>query len=192
MRYGIFLEMLGGKNTLALQYSRQDNTQIDKIAKQIFKENLKKYREGNFSEIVVNDEMIFNGPGVNVPTISISRYPYPEYHTSDDTINIITAEQLNESKNIALKILKRLDQNYYPQRTFKGPVFLSGYGLWVDWKTNFKLNKNLEQLMLNLEGNQSITDIADKLDMDFDSTYNYLNKFLNKKLINKKYNYGDN
>ena len=192
MRYGIFLEMLGGENTLALQYTRQGNTQLDKIAKQIFKENLKKYREDAFSKIVVNDEMIFNGPGVNVPTISISRYPYPEYHTSDDTIRIITATQLNEAKNVAWKIIKRLDKNYWPKRTFKGPIFLSGYGLWVDWKTNFKLNKNLEQLMLNLEGDQSIAEIARKLDMDFDNTYNYLDKFLNKKLITKQYHYDHN
>ena len=187
MRYGIFLEMLGGKNTLALQYSRQGNTQLDKIAKQIFQESRKKYREGAFSEIVVNDEMVFNGPGVNVPTISISRYPYPEYHTSDDTIKIITDKQLTEAKNIVLKIINRLDQNYWPKRTFKGPVFLSGYGLWVDWKTNFQLNKNLEQLLLNLEGNQSIVEIAQKLGMSFNETHDYINKFADKKLIIKQY-----
>lgn len=192
VRYGIFLEMLGGKNSLALQYSRQGNTQLDKIAKQIFQENLKKYREGSFSEIVVNDEMVFNGPGVNVPTVSISRYPYPEYHTSDDTIKIITAEQLTEAKNTVLKIIKRLDQNYWPKRTFKGPVFLSSYGLWVDWKTNFKLNKNLEQLILNLEGDQSIIEIAQKLGMNFQETCDYLNKFAAKKLITKQYRYGHN
>lgn len=192
LRYGIFLEMLGGQNTLALQYSRQGQTQLDKIAKQIFQENLKRYRTGAFSEIVVNDEMVFNGPGVNVPTISVSRYPYPEYHTSDDTIKIIKPEQLAEAKNIALKIIRRLDQNYWPNRTYQGPVFLSGYGLWVDWKTNFKLNKNLEQLMLNLEGDSSVAEIASKLDMDFKTTYDYLNKFLAQGLIKRQYHYDHN
>lgn len=189
MRYGIFLEMLGGQNTLALQRSRQDHSQIDIIARQIFKENLKKYRVGAFAEIVVNDEMVFNGPGVGVPTISISRYPYPEYHTSDDTIDLITAPQLLEAKAIALKIIKRLDQNYCPKRTFKGPIFLSGYGLWVDWKTNFMLNKNLEQLIINLEGEASIAELAERLDMDFASVHDYLDKFLTKGLITKQYHY---
>jgi len=40
--------------------------------------------------------------------------------------------------------------------------------------------------MLSLEGDESIFDIAEKLDMDFDVVYDYVNKFLNKGLVVKK------
>jgi aminopeptidase-like protein len=129
--------------------------------------------------------MVFNGPGINVPVISISRFPYTEYHTSDDTSGIISKENLTVSKNLILEIFNILDNEYIPKRNFKGPVFLSGYGLWVDSRTNKKLNENIEQIMLSLEGDKSVSDIAEELDMEFDDVLNYVNKFLEKGLIAK-------
>ncbi|MAF85453.1 MAG: hypothetical protein CL875_03075, partial [Dehalococcoidales bacterium] len=65
-------------------------------------------------------------------------------------------------------------------------VFLSRYGLWVDWRVDPELNNNLELIMLSLEGDESIFDIAEKLDMDFDVVYDYVNKFLDKGLVVKR------
>ncbi len=47
---------------------------------------------GEFRTIIGNDERQFNGPGVRVPMLSLSRvlrpdhpdWPYPEYHSSFD------------------------------------------------------------------------------------------------------------
>ena len=178
--------MLGNANIHALQLTRQGNTRLDRIARYVMKRKLTNFREGPFRKVVGNDEMVFNGPGVNVPMISISRFPYPEYHTSDDNPGIISEENLIESKNLILEILNVLENDYIPKRKFKGPVFLSGYGLWVDWRVNKKLNENIEQIMLRLEGDKSIFDIAEELDMEFNDVLNYVNKFLDKGLIEKK------
>ena len=186
LKCGIFLEMPGNDNIHALQLTRQGNTRLDRLARYVMKRNLSDFREGAFRQVVGNDEMVFNGPGVNVPMISISRYPYPEYHTSDDNPGIITEERLVETKELILKTINILDRDYIPQRTFKGPVFLSRYGLWVDWRVDPELNNNLELIMLSLEGDESIFDIAEKLDMDFDVVYDYVNKFLDKGLVVKR------
>ncbi len=185
LKYGIFLEMLGNDNIHALQLTRQGNTRLDRIAKYVMKRKLKNFREGPFRKIIGNDEMVFNGPGTNVPMISISRFPYPQYHTSDDNPDIISEERLKESKNLILDILDIIDKDYIPKRLFKGPVFLSGYGLWVDWRTNKELNAKIEQIMLNLEGDKSIFDIAEELDMEFNEVLNYVDKFFDKGLIKK-------
>lgn len=129
--------------------------------------------------------MVFNGPGVNIPMISISRFPYPEYHTSDDNHSIISAKNLEESKKIILEILQIIDQNFISKRKFKGPIFLSRYGLWVDYRTNKKLNENLEQIMLMLDGDKSVFDISEELNMDFYDVLNYINKFLENNLIDR-------
>ena len=142
LKCGIFLEMLGNNNIHALQLTRQGNTRLDRIARYVLKQKLTNFREGPFRKIIGNDEMVFNGPGVNVSMISISRFPYPEYHTSDDNPGIISEENLIESKNLILEILNIIDNDYIPKREFKGPVFLSGYGLWVDWRVNQKLHHN--------------------------------------------------
>jgi aminopeptidase-like protein len=185
LKYGIFLEMLGNDNIHALQLSRRGNTLIDRVCQYVLKRKVEKFNEGPFRKIVGNDEMVFDGPGIFVPMPSISRWPYPEYHSSDDTPEIITGERLNESKELVLEILRILDLNYYPKRQFKGPVFLSGYGLWVDWRVNKKLNQNLEQIMLRLEGDKSIFDITEDLDMEFDDVLNYINAFEQNGLITR-------
>lgn len=185
LKCGIFLEMLGNNNIHALQFSRQNNTKIDRIADYVMRKKLTDFRKGQFRKIISNDEMVFNGPGVNVPMISISRFPYPEYHTSDDNINIISEKMLDESKNLILEILSILDRDYTPKRIFKGPIFLSRFGLWVDYRVNRKLNENLEQIMLLLEGDKSVFDIAEIIEMDFEEVLEYINKFLQNELIEK-------
>jgi len=184
-KYGIFLEMLGSSNIHSLQLTRQGNTYLDRVARHVMKKKLKEFKEGAFRRVICNDEMVFNGPGVNVPMISISRYPYPEYHTSDDTPQIVSEERLIESKNLILDILDIFEKDYIPKRKFKGPIFLSGYNLWVDWRTNKKLNQNIEQIMLRLEGDKSVFEIAEEIDADFYEVIDYVNKFLEKGLIKK-------
>ncbi len=185
LKYGICLEQLGNDNIHALQLTRQGDTRLDRIAKYVMKRNLSNFREGAFRKVVSNDEMVFNGPGVNIPMISISRSPYPEYHTSEDNPDIISEENLIESKTLILEIINIIDRDYIPQRQFKGPIFLSGYGLWVDWRVNRRLNDNIEQIMLNLEGDRSVFDIADALDLEFSDVLDYVNKFLDKGLVIK-------
>ncbi len=186
-RFGIFLEMLGNDNILALQLSRQGNTKLDRIARYVMENIVSNFREDAFRKVVSNDEMVFNGPGVDIPMISLSRYPYPEYHTSDDNPDIVSGERLVESRDLVLQIIDILDGDYIPLRKFRGPVFLSGYGLWVDWRTDRKLNANIEQIMLRLEGDNSVFDIAEELDMDYHTVLDYLERFYRHGLIEKKY-----
>ncbi|MEK7658941.1 MAG: DUF4910 domain-containing protein [Patescibacteria group bacterium] len=186
IEYGVFLEMLGNNNVHALQLSRQGDTKIDRVARHVMKRKFKKFKEGQFRTIVANDEMVFNGPGVNIPMISISRYPYPEYHTSDDNLSIISEKRLEESKDLVLEILDIIDKDFTPKRNFKGPIFLSGYGLWVDWRKNLELNQNMEKIMLSLEGDKTIFDIAEKLDMDFIDVLSFVNKLKKVNLIKTK------
>lgn len=190
IKYAIFLEMLGNNRKHSLQLSREGITKIDRVARYVMQKTLPSFTEGAFRTIVRNDEIVWNGPGVNIPMISLSRAEkepnhYPEYHTSDDTPKIVGAKRLEESKNLALDILAILDQDYVPKRNFKGPVFLSGFGLWIDWRINRKMNQAAEQIMSRLEGDKSVFDIASELNLDFRETKNYLDKFLVKGLISK-------
>jgi aminopeptidase-like protein len=185
MKFGVFFKMLGNNNIHALQLTRQGDTRIDRIARHVMRKRLESFREGGFRKIINNDEMAFNGPGVDVPMISISRYPYPEYHTNDDNISIISENNLIESKNLILEILDVIEKDYYPLRNFKGPILLSNFGLWVDWRENKKLNESMEQIMLLLEGDKSIFDISEEIGLEFNEVLTYVNEFLENGLIKK-------
>ena len=115
--------------------------------------------------------------------ISISKYPYPEYHTSDDNPAIISEQRLEKSRDLILEILNIIDRDFAPKRNFKGPIFLSGYGLWVDWRENLELNQNIEKIMLNLEGDKTVFDIAEELDMKFNDVLDFVNKLKEIKLV---------
>ena len=183
LKGGIFCEMTGNQNTLALQRTRQDSNLLDHCARSVLEHRVEHFREGAFREVVGNDEMVINGPGVNIPCISLSRWPYDEYHTSDDNPEIIHEEMLVEAADSIEEMIRIYASNYIPKRTFRGPVFLSGHGLWVDWRVNMKLNRALEKIMLRFEGDHSVFDIANELDLDYWETREYIERFRMEGLV---------
>ncbi len=186
VNYAWFCEMVGFDNPFHLQHSRQGS---DAVIDKAFLIVLKGYRQhgaekvGSFREVVASDEMITNGPGFDIPTPSLTRWPYDEYHTSDDNPSITKPQNLKEALDVFLELWSVLENNYYPQRRFKGPVMLSRYGLWVDWRTNKELNLATEKLMLLLEGNNSLIDIAYELNLPFGDVHGFLEKFREAGLI---------
>jgi len=175
--------MTGNDNSIALQHTRQDTHMLDRIGQYVLKNRDKEFREGTFADIIANDERVLNGPGVNVPCLSISRYPYPEYHTSDDNVDIIHEDKLQEAADVIEEIIRIFATNYVPKRKFRGPVFLSGNGLWVDWQDNWKLNRAIEKMMMRFEGNQSVFEIVDELELDYWETREYIERFRSLDLI---------
>lgn len=186
MKGSIFIEMPGNKNVIALQRSRQDDHLIDRIARRVLQDKVTEFREGAFRDVIRNDEYVINGPGVNIPCISLSRWPYEEYHTSDDNLDIIHEEMLCEAADIIEEIIRVFGTNYVPYRRFRGPVFLSGYGLHVDQKVNRELNRAIEKIMLRFEGVHSVFDIAEELHLPYWSVREQIEKFRSKGLINVK------
>lgn len=164
---GIFLEMLGTAGPLVLQHSFAHNTRLDKMASYVLAQHQPGLQEGAFRTIIGNDELVFDGPGVRIPMISLSRWPYPEYHTSDDNPAILVPENLVQAREAVLDLLGHLDADYVPVRQFRGPLFMSGYGLWVDWRVNLPLNRALEFVMNHLEGEYSVLELAQQAKVDF-------------------------
>ncbi len=179
----VFCEMTGNDSGLRLQRSRQDDHVLDRIARGALAAHGEPVREDAFREVIVNDEMVINGPGVNVPCVSITRWPYPEYHTSDDSPEILSEQRLREASDVVEEIVRTYASNYTPRRTFRGPIFLSGHGLWVDWRVNPALNRALDLIMLRLEGDRTIHEIAEELELPHRDVYEYIERFRERGLV---------
>ena len=193
IRFGLFTEMLGNNNSLALQRSYQRDSYIDLVSEYVFEKNLTGYRIGNFREIVGNDELVTNGPGLNIPTISISRSKvtldsYPEYHTSDDTPDILIEANLREATDIILRIFEIVNTDFIPKRKFKGPLFLSGYGLWGIWGDLEKGKEYVDKIMYLLEGDLSVFEICRKVGLDYGYVRHIIDSFLQKGLVESSIN----
>lgn len=192
IKYGLFLEMLGNDNSLALQASYQGDSYIDKVAHFVLTRSGQEFRTGGFREIVGNDELVTNGPGLNIPTISLSRSKitgdsFPEYHTSDDCPENLIEDNLKISAQILSEIFEVMSSDYIPERVFKGPVCLSRYGLWGVWGDLEDGKEIVDQIMYRLEGNQTVYEIADDLGVDYYLVKKIIDQFLDHQLVKQSY-----
>lgn len=183
LRAGIFLEMTGNRNRIAWHHTRQHTHLLDLITQYVLRGV--DHEEREFAAAPANDERVVNGPGVNVPCISLNRWPYEEYHTTDDNLDIMHEDMLIEAADIAEQIVRIYATNYVPKRAFRGPVFLSGHGLWVDWRENWALNRAIEKIMMRFEGQHTVFDIAEEVNLDYWMVREYVEKFRLKGLVTR-------
>ncbi|HNB52655.1 MAG TPA: DUF4910 domain-containing protein [Anaerolineales bacterium] len=181
LKGGIFLEMTGNRAPLAWHHSRQHTHLLDRITAHVLR--FTEHVSRDFAAHPANDERVINGPGVNVPCLSLNRWPYEEYHTDADNPDIIHEDMLQGAVDVAEEIVRIYASNYIPKRTFKGPVFLSGHGLWVDWRENWALNRAIEKIMMRFEGDRSVFDIAEEVGLDYWVVREYVEKFRAKGFV---------
>lgn len=209
IRYAVFNEATGLDNSLILQESYGNKGFINKYALYAMEKLQGSSKAYPYLSVLANDEKVFNSPGVNVPSISITRvdqecrllkekvkqekaegnapvWPYPGYHTHLDDLTAVNFQRAQEAMEYLYSVFLVIEKDFIPQRKFKGPVFLSKYDLWVDWRRDYALFQNLTHMMYCLEGDMTVFQIAEKLGLDFEQVFEILNKFYDKGLIEKK------
>jgi len=97
--------------------------------------------------------------------------PYREYHSSHDTPAIITQERLDDSKAMVLGLLEAWENNQYVVNNFKGEIFCSGYGIWIDYRINPEAHRMLFRIMEYCDGLHTVADIAVNLHTSFQAVW---------------------
>ena len=191
---GLFLEMLGNDAPLALQQSFQPDSQVDKTLSAVMPSVDANGFVGPYRTIISNDERQFNAPGVRVPMLSLSRVenpaspnslfePYPEYHSSADNPKIVTQERLESARSAVLAMLQAFERNQYVVNKFKGEVFASGQGIWIDYKVNPEGHRRLFEIMERCDGERTVADIATELEIPFQAVWEIVSQFAEKDLV---------
>jgi len=123
---------LGSKTPLSLQESLGARSNVERALVHELGSGGVPFRRGKFREIIINDEYIWESHGI--ATASLSRYPYPEYHSSLDTTDIIAADRLQQAADIVDRALERMEATHIVRKRFSGTVCLSNpkYDLYVD------------------------------------------------------------
>jgi aminopeptidase-like protein len=191
---GLFLEMLGNDAPHALQLSFQPYSPADRALVSALAGAEPGAYVGSFRSVIDNDERQFNAPGVRVPMLSLSRVvdphlpgsrfaPYPEYHSSLDTPDIVSAERLEKSVELVLALVDAFQNNRYVVNHYKGEVFASGYALWVDYKSDAAGHKRRFEIMDRCDGTRRVADIADELHLSFQEVWAVISLLLEKDLV---------
>ena len=183
---GFFCEMLGNQNSHCLQFTRKGNTYWDRIALATLKDAGAPFRTAKSLESAANDEKVLDSPGVDIPTISITRYPYPEYHTSDDNADFIDAGLLNESCALIRSLFDRIENDYVPRYLAQGPVCLSEHNLYPDWYKDPSLVPvwgGFLKVMYALDNRRSCEELAADLDVPVSVVRYWTNAFAERGFV---------
>jgi aminopeptidase-like protein len=126
-------------------------------------------------------------------------FPYPEYHTSLDTPDLMDEQLLQEFYQVLQRVVAALEHNHSLYRNFTGLICLSNpkYDLYFerhDPAVTKDLNHDsdkwghlLNHLFRCFDGSRSILEIAEEHDLPFEPLYQYLRKFQDKGLITMEF-----
>jgi aminopeptidase-like protein len=184
VQYGIFLEMPGNDNRILLQQTFTGETRLDRIAAYVLDRTVDDGEVGSFRSRIGNDEIVFESPGFEIPTLSVTRFPYEEYHSHFDTPEIISERRLENYCSYVERIIEVLESDFVPKRTFEGLPSLANpkYDLYIDPNeidagSEENIHEFRHRILRYLDGEKTAFEIADEFDLDYEFVRSYLEEF---------------
>jgi aminopeptidase-like protein len=161
---GFNLTCVGDDRSYSFMPTRMGDTLADKVAKYVFSSNKVSYTEYSFLERG-SDERQYCWPGIELPVVSIMRSKYgsyPEYHTSDDNLDVISPSGLFGALRLHIDCIKILESNCVYRNTNFCEPNLGSRGLYptisnLDGK---KRSRDLLDFMVYVDGSATVLDIA--------------------------------
>jgi aminopeptidase-like protein len=186
---GFFCEMLGTGGEFVLQATRLGNTYWDHLAAEALRVTGHPYRRAGFMKSAANDEKCLDSPGVDIPTVSVTRYPFPEYHTSDDCLGLIDPAMQREGRDVLQAMVDLAESDYVPVLNQPGPIFLSGHGLYPDLRSDPSLEGIMNafyDVMYALDGTASVCELANRLGRPVWEVAYWTDAFASKGLLTRR------
>jgi aminopeptidase-like protein len=173
IRHGLVLSLLGDRGPIHYKATRSGDRTIDRAAWHVLSTEFHGSRKLDF-EPWGYDERQFNSPGIDLAIGRLTRTPngeFPEYHTSADNPDFLSADALGESWLACLKVLEALEcDGRYVNLQPKGEPQLGRRGLYRSMGGYQDVPETQLALLwlLNLsDGKHSLLDIAGQSRLPF-------------------------
>jgi aminopeptidase-like protein len=173
IRHGLVLSCLGDRGSFTYKQSRRENAEIDAAVAHVLRHASPHHDIRRFSPDGY-DERQYCSPGFDLPVGRLTRTPngeYPEYHTSADNLDLVSAEALAESVSVLSGILDVLEGNdRLVNQSPKGEPQLGRRGLYrsLGGTTDASAVEQAIRWTLNLsDGRHTLLDIADRSGLPF-------------------------
>ncbi|HUO80331.1 MAG TPA: DUF4910 domain-containing protein [Steroidobacteraceae bacterium] len=170
--HGLVIGLLGDPGPLTFKRSRDGDRPVDRIAAHALR-GFPGARAVDFSPYGY-DERQFCSPGFNLPVGRLTRTPnneYPEYHSSADNFDLISAAALGESLQALATVLSVADRNlrYVNQQPYGEPR-LGTRGLYraVGGQHVGDFEHALLWVLNQSDGTRTLLDIAERAQLPFD------------------------
>lgn len=179
----IFCEMPGAVSDVRVTMSRRANSYIDRILEYVLTTSEIPFTAVAFREGWGNDEMVFDSPIVGIPSVSVDRAPFANYHLSSDDVSKFNLDKANQIIELVFRLLSLIERDYIPEPQFTVPPQLSRFGLYQDWTINREGYKSVMTLLDSLDGKTSVLDIALRNRIEVEFTFNFFEKLKLENLI---------
>jgi aminopeptidase-like protein len=141
-------------------------------------------RSSDFFSLIGNDEYIFDSVQAGVPTLSLQKYPFEEYHTSNDEPSRIVDADLQQAADIILHMVEVLENDAVYEFTIPVPFWMTRYDLYADDQyTPEEFTRNLKIVYNYLDGKKSVLEIADLVGSPFSDVNSYIMKMKENGLV---------
>jgi aminopeptidase-like protein len=184
---GYVLSCVGDDRSYSYMSTPSENTYTDLVAHNALNMLGIEYNHFSFLERG-SDERQYCSPNVDLPVGSIMRTKYgdyPEYHTSLDDLNVISAEGLEGAFRVMSEIIGTIENN----RTYKSVIpcepFLSKHDLYptgTSYLSNAE-NRDLVNLIAYSDGHRSLLDISDVIEAPVSYLHGLAEMLVEKKLM---------
>ena len=181
---GFNVTCIGDERAYSYIPSRNGETVSDKVAKHVLRFIDPDFVQYSWADRG-SDERQYCAPHVDLPIASILRskfLSYDEYHTSlDDLETVVTEKGLAGGFEAIRCALEVIENNVYPNVTVLCEPQMGRRGLYpnISDQTNYKNTNLMMNLVSHSDGQMSLLEIADKLDVSFWELYDLANKLAN-------------
>ena len=164
LKAGVVLSCVGDDRDYSIVHSLYGDTLADKSLFNVVKSR-DKYTEYSFLDRG-SDEREFNAPGVELPVVGFCRTKYgkyPEYHTSDDNMDLVSPAGFQGSYDVLTRWIDCMEWNRYYRVTVLGEPQLGKRGLYptVSKKGSYDEVLTLKHLIAYATGKNDLFDISE-------------------------------
>jgi aminopeptidase-like protein len=186
---GFNVTCVGDNRAYSFLASRNGDTLADRTAKHVLRHMAPNFLSYSFLKRG-SDERQYCAPGIDLPFVSIMRSKYgdyPEYHTSDDNLKVISPEGLGGAFRVLSRCVEVLELNDVlsatvlcePQLGRRNLISNLGYGPnKIDIKRTI-----LSHLLAYCDGNLDLVDIADMTEIPLWEMSDILANLKNENLL---------
>ncbi len=181
----VFSEMVAWGDEWFIKKSRKGDTLMDSLAEDCCKK-FPHFKTSNFFSLIGNDEYIFDSVQVGIPTLSLQKYPFVEYHTSNDAPSRIVDADLAHAAEVTLYMVGVLERDGVYKFTVSVPFWMTRYDLYSDdqYEPEAFMHK-LKIVYHHLDGKNSVLEIANMIGVEFNHVYSFVKKMEEYGLVKK-------
>jgi len=183
VRGAMFSEMVGWGEEWYLKKSRKSDTYMNLLAR----ECARKFTDltlSDFFSLIGNDEYMFDSVQSGIPTLSLQKYPFDQYHTSNDEPSHFNMVDFSRAYDISVHMVNTIELDKRYEFVHSTPFWMTRYNLYSDDQYEPEdFQKRFKIIYQLLDGMNSNLEIADLLDCSLEEINPFLESVAENKLV---------